>query len=303
MRIINSFLLVILFALLTGCSSISLPIPTPETIPEAKPLKDIKIALVLGGGGSRGVAHAGVISVLEEHDIPIDLIVGTSIGSVVGALYADEPNSEKLKQKMFQVKANQILCWNVYSGMRMFWDISGLDNGYGLRKYLLHHLKARDFNQLSIPLATISTDIEQGEKVVLRSGPIIPAVHASSAIPLIFTPVRIYHRLLVDGGVVSPVPVETAKALGAKKIIAVDIGAVLKPQKIRNTYDIADRSLWLSYINLTKWEVQKADVLIQPHFDSTDLFNDKMSEVYFKAGQKAALNMLPQLKQLKNDES
>lgn len=284
--------------LISGCATHSRQFASPNEVPPAKPLGKVNVALVLGGGGSRGVAHAGVISVLEENNIPIDLIVGTSIGSVVGALYADEPDSKKLKQKIIKVKAKEIIDWNFYSSLRMIWGVSGLADGHGLRNYLNRHLKSTDFDQLHIPLAVVTTDVEKGEVMVLRSGPIIPASHASSAVPVVFTPVTLYDRMLVDGGVVSPVPVEIAKSLGAKKVIAVDIGAVVKPRKVRGTYDLTDRSLWLSYMALTKWENELADVVLQPDFDSTAMFDDTQLEAYYQSGRQAALEALPQIKRM-----
>lgn len=297
--LIRTFAFICIFTLtLSGCSVHSPHIAAPKEIPPAKPLEKVDVALVLGGGGARGVAHAGVISVLEQNNIPIDFIVGTSIGSVVGALYADDPNSEHLKAKIMKVKLKEIIDWSFYSSLRMIWGVSGFADGHGLRNYLSRHLTATDFDDLKIPLAVVTTDIEKGEVLVLRSGPIIPASHASSAVPVVFTPVSLYDRMLVDGAVVSPVPVEIAKELGAKKIIAVDIGAVVKPRHVRGTYDLTDRSLWLSYMALTKWENELADVVIQPDFETTSMFDDSQLEAYYEAGRRAALEALPQIKRM-----
>lgn len=296
------FIFVILMTLmLTGCGHAPVHISTPRMIPPAPPLHDINVALVLGGGGARGVAHAGVLSVLEENNIPINLIVGTSIGSVVGALYADDPNSERLIHKLRNIKKWDVLDLNLRAGFRMFWGVGGLVEGHALRAYLQKHLKSHTFDQLALPLVVITTDIQRAKAVALRSGPIIPAVHASSAIPLVFEPVHLYQTVMVDGGVVSPVPVEIAKQLGAKKIIAVDIGNVVKPKKIKGTYELADRCLWLSYMALTDWQTRDSDVLIQPEFDSTNVFDDTKIEEYFESGRRAALDVLPQLKALLHD--
>ncbi len=270
----------------------------PTDIPPVSPWESNEIALVLGGGGARGLAHAGVISVLEENNIPFDFIVGTSIGSVAAAIYADEPNSVKLKEKMINVRKWDVLDLNFYSSLRMLWGIGGFANGCGLKKYLQRNITSYTFNDLKIPIAVVTTDVQKGEILTLRSGPIIPAVHASSAIPIVFAPVLIYDRMLVDGGVISPVPVEVAKALGAKKIIAVDIGAVVQPRRVVGSFDLADRSLWLSYIALTKYQVDQADVVIQPLFDTSSMFDDTHLENYYEAGRLAALKALPALKRL-----
>ena len=174
-------------------------------------------------------------------------------------------------------------------------------DGNALRCFLYKNLKARNFDQLAIPLATVATDIDQGNVFVIRSGPIIPAVHASSAIPFVFSPVHIYDRMLGDGGIMSPVPVEVAKKLGAKKIIAVDIGALVKPKRVTGMYQYADRCLWLSYLALTEWQNQNSDILIQPQFvEGVSMFDDSKLESFYESGRQAALEALPQIKSLLN---
>lgn len=282
--------------MLCACAQKGPIIHTPLVMPEAKPLKDTNVALVLGGGGARGLAHVGVLSVLEENEIPIDLIVGTSIGSIVGALYSDQPDSQKLLKKMIHVRTNDIIDFDINSSLRMLWGVGGLANGYGIQSYLHKNLETKQFEHLKIPLAIVSTDIDQGDLFVIRSGPIIPAAHASSAIPVVFTPVKLYGRTLVDGGVISPVPVEVAKDLGAKKIIAVDIGNVIRPTEVKGTYELADRCLWISYLALSRSQTNHCDVLIEPEFQGTSTFDDTQLYAYYEAGRLAALKALPQIK-------
>lgn len=295
----TSFIIPLLLSLtLVACGHKPVYIPTPANMPHAKSLQDVNIALVLGGGGARGVAHAGVLSVLEENQIPIDLVVGTSIGSVMGALYCSDKDAKSLTQLVTHIKKWDVLDINVYSHVRMAWGLGGLVEGNGLKTFLLKNLNTKNFDQLKIPLAVVTTDIEEAKPFVIRSGPIIPAVHASSAIPLVFVPVSLYGHLLVDGGVMSPVPVEIAKQLGAKKVIAVDIGAVVKKAKVNSSYQLADRTLWLSYIALSDWETKESDVLIQPEFNSTSTFDDSQLMTYYLSGRKAAIEALPQIKAL-----
>jgi len=294
----NIVFIIFISLALISCGRSPVNIYAPPKPPPAKPLENINIALVLGGGGSRGVAHAGVISVLEENNIPIDLIVGTSIGSAVGAIYADQVDSKGLRKMVLKLNKYDVLDPNIHSGMKMLWGVSGFIDGHALRGYLQKTLRSRDFSQLKIPLAVVTVDVNNGELFVIRSGPIIPAVHASSAVPLVFTPVRLYRRTLVDGGIISPVPLDVARQLGAKKIIAVDIGNVVKPTKVRGSYELADRCLWLSYKALTKWETQSADVLIQPEFETTSMFDDSKLSEYYYAGRIAAEAALPKIKAL-----
>lgn len=297
-KLIIKLAIVVAVILLLSCGHSPVHINTPQKLPQPKPLDEINIALVLGGGGARGAAHVGALSVLEENQIPIDLIVGSSAGSIIGALYADTPNSEVLKQRTMNLKKWDVLDPTLHSGISMLWTIGGIVEGFALKNFLKNNLSTYDFSQLKIPLVVVTTDIERGELFNIRSGPIIPAVHASSAIPLIFKPVKIYDRVLVDGGVISPVPVEVAKALGAKYIIAVDINDVLEPVKVKGSYQLADRTMWLSYIALSNWQNQQADVLIKPKFKLGSMFDDNHFDEFYHLGRAAALKVLPELKAL-----
>lgn len=291
-----TYLLILLCVFCAGCGHKPVHIPTAAVAPAPRPLQNVQIALVLGGGGARGIAHAGVLSVLEENNIPIDLIVGTSAGSIVGALYADHPDSGALKHQLIKLTKWDVLDFNITSGMKMLWQVSGFVDGHALKGFLKRHIRAYHFDELKIPLAVVTTDIENGSPYVIRSGAIIPAIHASSAIPMIFTPVNLYGKTLVDGGVVSPVPVEVARNLGAKHVIAVDIGDVIEPTKVKGMYELADRCLWLSYYALSQWQNQQADILIQPKFHYSGLFDDSKAEEYYQLGRNAALEALPALK-------
>tara|TARA_R110002110_G_scaffold195770_1_gene405439 strand:- start:42964 stop:43881 length:918 start_codon:yes stop_codon:yes gene_type:complete len=292
--------LCLVISFISSCGHQPVHIYTQSLPPIPKPLKEINIALALGGGGARGIAHAGVLSVFEENHIPIDLIVGTSAGSIVGALYADNPNSQMLKEKLLKLNKWSFLDFNIKSGVKMLWKVSGMIEGHALRRYLKNTLQFHDFSMLSIPLAVVTTDIELGRPYTIRSGAIIPAVHASSAVPLVFTPVPLYGRQLVDGGVMSPVPVEIARQLGAKHVIAVDIGDVLEPIKVKGMYQLADRCLWLSYMALSNWQNHHADVLVQPKFLNSGMFDDSQLEVNYELGRQAALQALPEIKILLN---
>lgn len=284
---------------MVGCAHSPRPqfILLPDERPPAPPLHDVQVALVLGGGGARGVAHAGVIDVLEAHHVPIHLIVGSSSGSVIGALYADDPSARRLKQKVIRLKRDDLLDISWYSGVKMLWGyMTGPIEGNALRCFIQNTVHARDFSDLKIPLAVVTTEIDRGETYVIRSGPIVPALHASSAIPMVFTPVRLYGKTLVDGGVASPVPVEVAKMFSPRIIIAVDIGTSPDYGPVNNIYQLGMRSLHISYFNLANFQTQLADVVIRPAVNDFGMFDDTSNDALFEAGRQAALKALPEIK-------
>jgi len=188
-----------------------------------------KVGLALGSGSARGLAHLGVIKALEEAGIEVDFIAGTSIGAVIGAIYA--------AGKLDALEATfQTFDWKK---MASFFDVvlpkSGLLDGAKVSKFVRAHIHADVIEALPKPFVAVATDIISGEEVVIRSGDVIEAVRASISVPGIFTPVRNNGRILVDGGLVNPVPVSAVRAMGAEFVIAVDLnhqivaGKNLKP--------------------------------------------------------------------------
>ena len=181
------------------------------------PKKPVKIGLALGSGSARGWAHIGVVRALSEAGIHIDYIAGTSIGSVVGAVYASG-NIETLEEVVLQLDWKQIA---------YFFDVvlpkSGLIDGKKLSAFVRSHINRINIEDLPIPLCAVSTDLATGDEVLIQSGDIIDAVRASISVPGIFTPVKKNGSFLVDGGLVNPVPVSVARQMGADFVIAVDL--------------------------------------------------------------------------------
>ena len=176
------------------------------------------VGLVLGSGGSRGWAHIGAIEALEEANIPIDCIAGSSIGSYVGAIYASG-SIRSLKDFVLRMDGKK-----VFSYFDIVIPRSGLlDGTKRLKELFSMHTDVNDFSDLNIPVAMVATDLETGGKVVLNSGNLIEALRATMSIPGIFAPARVKNRWLVDGGVVDPVPIGVARAMGADVIVAVDL--------------------------------------------------------------------------------
>jgi NTE family protein len=184
------------------------------------------VGLALGSGSSRGWAHIGAIEALEEENIPIDYVVGSSVGSYVGALYACG-SLQSLKEFVLSMDGKK-----VFSYFDVVFPRSGILNGTKrLKELFSFHTDAEDFSELKIPVMMVATDLATGKKVVLKSGNILNALRATMSIPGLFAPVRVKGRWLVDGGLVDPVPVGAARALEADVVIAVDLNSGLVSHK------------------------------------------------------------------------
>ena len=280
-----------------GCAHKPVIEPEPIPIPVSQPQKPIQVAIVLSGGGARGVAHAGVLEIFEEYHIPVDLIVGSSAGSIVGALYADDPNAERLKKKLIALGKWDLLDVNLGAGVKMFWELNGPVRGNALKKYLKENLSQTYFEELQIPFVAVATDVDKGEAVALSQGALIPAIHASAAVPMLFSPVKWQGKTLVDGCVVSPIPVDVARSYSPKIVIAIDIGTSPDAGQVNTGYQVAMRSMHITYYQLAKRQAQEADFVIHPDVDQYGLFEDKFNQEMYEAGKAAALQALPAIQQ------
>jgi NTE family protein len=268
----------------------------PADMPPSAKIENVNVALVLGGGGSRGIAHVGVIEVLQENSIPIDLIVGSSAGSAVGAIYADNKDINKTKSILFGAKRNELLDFSFLELTRMFHSLTTPVVGQAYENFIFDNLKAKQFSELKIPLAVVTVDSQTGERFIITSGPIAPAVRASSAIPPVIAPVSLYHKTLFDGGVLEPVPVETAKQYNPKIIIAVDISNLPEKSKPKNILDLTYKALWLSHYELSRMQSSMADVDVHPDLSGFGTFEDHRKEELYQHGRQAALRALPEIK-------
>jgi NTE family protein len=197
-----------------------------------------KVGLVLGSGSSRGWAHIGAIEALEEAKIPIDFIVGCSVGSYVGALYASG-SLASLKKFVLRMNGKK-----VFSYFDVVFPRSGLLDGTRKVKELFSmHTDVERFEDLRLPVSMVATDLKRGNKVVLQSGNIMKALQATMSIPGLFAPVRINDRWLVDGGLVDPVPVGVAKAMAADVVIAVDLNSgLISRREVRKQAQMAEEN-------------------------------------------------------------
>ncbi len=251
--------------------------------------------LALGGGGARGWAHIGVILALADKNIQITHIAGTSIGAFVGAFYATNALDMLLKNVMH-------LDWK--HGLGYFASVpskTGMINGRKITEFLKNHLNATTLAETSIPLCTVATDLRTGAEVTLSRGSIVDAVRASIAIPGIFTPVRKENFLLVDGGLVNPVPVSTLRRMGAEKIIAVDLNVIptdsdvpLLETKRPNIWEIIGVSANIIEAGLTQKRLAEdpPDILIRPDLAHISYLDFSKGEELIRLGYEAGIQSI-----------
>lgn len=247
-----------------------------------------KIALVLGGGGTRGFAHIGVIKYLETQGIVPDIIVGTSAGSVVGALYAYGYSGFELQKVAIQMEEQSVIDWA--------WPSRGVFKGEALQNFINTAVKQTPIEKLKRPFAAVATDLSNGEMAVFRTGNTGQAVRASSAVPGIFQPVTIAGRNYVDGGLVRPVPVSVARSLGADFVIAVDISNKPKNNTTSSTIDVLLQTFDIMSQTINRYELPKADIVIRPRTQDIDVSNLDGRHLAVMEGEKAAAAMMPELK-------
>ena len=248
-----------------------------------------KIALVLGGGAARGFAHIGVIRVLEQEKIPIDLIVGTSVGSLIGAIYAYDVNSFELEWSAFTLERDDIFDYGL---MTVFTGL-GAAKGEKLEEFVTTRVPIADIEDLKIPFAAVATDLNRGVRVVLDRGPLARAVRASCSIPVVFQPVEHQGGLLVDGGLLDNLPVSVARERGADLVIAVDISVNVENHDITNLIEVIVQSINIMAAENMRRRKQEADVLISPAVGSVGMMDFGQKKLCMQAGIEATQRALP----------
>jgi len=275
----KTLLSLFVLALLSSCSPLQLDPGAQTPIEAFKPTQPIRVALVLGGGGARGLAHLGAIQELEAAGIRPDLIIGCSAGAMAGAIYADQPTLEGVPEAMLTLKKADLLDYTYFR------PLFGLIEGESLQKYMQKTLKAKTFADLKIPLIVVATDLISGEVIELCHGDIGPAVRASCAFPGYFKPMLLHGRYLVDGGAACPIPVSIAKKYGAQVVIAIDLSEKLSKAGPRHLFGVTKRSLEIAYKKFVEQSLQQADVAVSMHFDEVGIFVDHMNEMFFQHGR------------------
>ena len=246
------------------------------------------IGLALGGGAARGFAHIGVIQVLEESGIRPDMVVGTSAGSLVAAMYASGKSGKDMALLAQSMDEGAITDWA--------FPTRGLIRGEALARYVREQTGGRSIEQMKLPLGIVATDLDSGSAILFQRGDTGAAVRASSAVPAVFQPVKIGSREYVDGGLVSPVPVRFARQMGAELVIAVDISS---PPDGNATSDVMKMLLQTFAImgrSINQFELKDADVVLRPMLAGVSSADFAARAKAIQAGREAALRLLPELK-------
>ena len=235
------------------------------------------VALVLGSGGARGYAHIGVIEVLEKQGIHPDFIVGTSAGSIVGSIYASGKTAAELHDIALNLKPNDVRDVNV--------SLKGFFNGQKVENYINRQVNNTPLQNLKIPMYVVATELKNGEKTVFNYGNTGQAVRASTAIPSMFVPTKIGDTEYVYGGLVSPVPVQVARDLGADIVIAVDILAQPIHTETSNVWGLFNQNINIMQGRLAEEELKNADIVIQPDLkEKAHIFDVTGREMAIQAG-------------------
>ena len=250
--------------------------------------KPVKLGLALGGGAARGFAHIGVIKALEAQGIIPDIVVGTSAGAVVGALYAAGNSGFELQKLAHKLDETKLADWSLPD--------RGVLKGDGLQKFVNDAVANRPIEALKRPFAAVATDLHSGDAILFRTGNTGMAVRASATVPGVFRPVAINGHEYVDGGLSSLVPVRFARQLGADVVIAIDISARPANRPVRGTLDILLQTFTIMGQNLARYELKDADVVLRPQVGSVGSADFEARHDAILEGEKAAQAALPQIR-------
>jgi NTE family protein len=279
------------FTLIAGCGGPPTrsdpPAPVAKPAPPAPPVK-IRIGLALGGGAAKGFAHIGVIKMLEANGFKPEVVSGTSAGSVVGALYASGMDVFQMQTHAVSLDEARIRDVALFNG--------GLVRGQKLQDYVNEMVGNRPFEKMKKPFAAVSTRLETGERTVFNRGNVGQAVRASCSIPGVFEPVKIGDSYYIDGGVVSPVPVDAARQLGADFVIAVDISTKTTGKTPESMLGVVNQSITIMGQKLGAQELARADVVIRPQVNDVGPADFERRNAVILEGEKAALAALPQIR-------
>ncbi len=247
-----------------------------------------KIGLALGSGGARGLAHIGVLKVLERENIPVSMIAGSSIGALVAAFYSAGQDIDGM------IKISRAF------KRKFFIDVTvpklGFIAGKRIKEFIRIFTYNKNIEDLHLPVGIVATDIHTGEKVVFRSGPVADAVRASISIPGIFVPEEYNGRVLVDGGVSDRVPVSVVKEMGADLVIAVDVAGLKKNANITNIYNVIMQSIDIMQVELMEKRVLQSDIYIHPPVENYSSYSFTEIDELISKGEEAAEKAVPNIK-------
>ena len=316
---------------------VNIPWVTDQASVPEEPVAQPRVALALGGGSVRGGAHIGVLEVLQRHGFYPDLVTGTSVGALVGAFYAAGMPASEMLATASLLNVNTLLDTPpgpldlAVVGSRVLLEAAGVQNrwlhpapsgltaGRLFEEWIREHLPVKTFRALPLPLAVVAADLRSGDRVLmvprawqpptaeqqedtvfLALADVASAVRASTSIPWVYTPKRLAGRLLIDGGVLEPVPAPTARLLGARRVIAVDLGYEAETlADIHGMSRVLSRAASISQRHLTKWQLATtADLVIRPHVRPLALTEVEAIPEMAAAGRAAAEAAMPDIARL-----
>lgn len=254
------------------------------------------IGLALGSGAMRGLAHIGVLQVMEENDIPIDMMSGCSIGSVVGGIYCCGADPFRLEQLALHLDQRTLLDITV--------PRTGLLRGRQIQSILMTLTQNKDFSQTLLPFYVLATDIEQGCPVILQQGKLHEAIRASISIPGVFQPHHYMGRKLVDGGVVERVPLDILHQNGADITIGVDVGYRGEPRaRVDNVFEIMMAAMEIMDWEMNRQKVFRADFMVVPDVRDINPATLDDANTCMDRGREAAIAAMPQIKRVINEKA
>lgn len=254
-----------------------------------------KIGLALGSGGAKGLAHIGVIKVLERNNIPIDCIAGTSAGALIGGAYAKTKDIDKIEDIIRESKYRDLI--------RTFFDPTrspGLVKGQSILEFLEEKIGTADIKDLNIPFQAVATDIKTGNSVIFDKGDLLEAIRASISIPILLTPVSKKDKILIDGAFSDPIPANVVKKMGADIVIAVNLNneSIIRDNKKINSISMTQTIIDLFSYNLSIEKVKEADIVINPKTTNVSWLKFAGGIDLIQKGEEATLEVLPEIKKL-----
>lgn len=261
-----------------------------------------RIGLALGGGGARGLAHIGVLKVLEEEGISVHRIAGTSVGALIGALYAGGVSTTEMEEMSQEIGWSSLTNYSRIAMVRLLLTEQPLSSK-NMEIYLDKHLQGKRFDELNIPFACEATDLQTGERVVFREGPVAPAARASATIPGLFEPVVFRHRYLVDGGLVGNIPTDLVSAMGADIIIAINVTSDLSRFQPKNIIATLNQAISIQSESKSQEELARAHFVIRPQLGDISAMDLARSAECIDKGSLATRRAIPGIKRMLMDRN
>jgi NTE family protein len=247
------------------------------------------VGLALGGGMARGCAHIGVLRELEKHDIPIDLIAGTSVGSLIGGAYAAGLSPDQIEEMALTIS------WNDLG--RVTISKLGFYNSERTEEYVRKHFPVTEFEKARLPFGAVATDIQTGKMVIFTEGSLPLAIRASCAMPIFYTPVVVNGRMMVDGGLVGHIPASVARLMGADLVIAIDVNSQHLPiPPPTHLFSVMSQALSVMGRTAVQYLYADADIVIRPQIEQVRPDDLSKAAEMITAGEEAARRVIDKIK-------